>query len=117
MMRAVALLHERALPHTVNSRRGVRYLEFLYSLVGKVGTVLTIVKEGQVVGAISYIGPLILTLVVDPIWQRKGVGTELLKRVRRKCLVYTEESTAGFYEKQGFGQLIRIGKVILLWRS
>lgn len=117
MMLEIAKLHARALPHTSSSRRGVRYVAKLYQLVARIGYVKTITRAGEIVGAISGIGPLILTLVVDPEWQRKGIGRELIKTRRGRQYVYTEEGSRGFYEKVGFSQVIRLGKVIFLWRK
>lgn len=117
MIDQVAKLHIRALPHTWSSKRGERFVGSLYRLVYKLGYIKHIDRHGEIVGVISGIGILILTLVVDPQWQRKGMGRELIARVPGKRLVYTEECTKVFYEKMGFKQIFRIGKTIILWRK
>lgn len=113
----VAELHARALPHTNSSKKGVQYLEWLYSVVAKIGYVKTVKRDKKIVGAISGIGPLILTLVVDPGWQRKGIGRQLLNELTGMRVVYTEICTVKFYEKMGFRQIFSLGKVIFLWRK
>ncbi|SBV98245.1 GNAT family N-acetyltransferase [uncultured Dysgonomonas sp.] len=50
---------------------------------------------------------VIYDLVIEPEFQRKGIGRELIKRCiqqypKSEWLVQTEEDTAGFYEKMGF---------------
>ncbi len=117
MIQQIAKLHIRALPHTSSSKRGEQYVENLYKLVLKLGYIKHIDRQGEIVGVISGIGILILTLVVDPQWQRKGIGRELMALVPGKRLVYTEECTKVFYEKMGFVQIVRLGKTILLWRK
>ena len=117
MMREIAELHARALPHTASSKRGVGYLEKLYFIVAKMGYVKITMRDKKIVGVVSGIGPLILTLVVDPEWQRRGIGRELLGELEGQRVVYTEECTTGFYEKIGFRKIIRLGKVIFLWRK
>lgn len=117
MISEVARLHLRALPHTISSQRGLKYLEFLYTVVAKIGYVKTIVRSGQMVAAISGIGPVILTLVVDPKWQRKGLGSELIAGLKGTRVVYTETETTNFYEKLGFEQILRVGRLVLLWRK
>lgn len=90
---------------------------WLYEMVGRVGYVKTAKREGKVVGAISGVGPLILTLVVAPEWQKRGVGRELLNGMSGRRVVYTEECTVGFYEKMGFRRLGGLGGIIVLWRN
>ena len=46
----------------------------LYELVEKVGYVQTVEREQKIVGVMSGVGRVIFTLVVDPAWQRRGVG-------------------------------------------
>lgn len=116
MMKEIAKMHMRALPHTGSSKRGVEYLTTLYKLVEMLGFVKVVKRNGKVVGAISGIGRLILTLVVDPEWQRKGIGRELLEGLSGRRYVYTEECTRVFYEKLWFRQILKIGKTVFLWR-
>ncbi len=117
MMREIAQLHIGALPHTWSSRRGVDFVANLYRIVGKIGYIKMINRDGRALGVVSGIGPLILTLAVEPAWQRKGVGKTLLSRLPQKLLVYTQEETTPFYEKQGFRRVAHIGKVVFLWRN
>ena len=117
MMQAIAKLHMRALPHTNSSRRGIRWVTWLYKVVEKVGYVKTIKREGKIVGAMAGVGRLILTLVVDPEWQRKGVGRELLTQLPGKQWVYTEECSVGFYEKVGFRRVVTLGGLTWLSRK
>ena len=117
MIEQVTQLHIRALPHTSSSKRGEQFVESLYRLVHKFGYIKHIDRKGKIVGAMSGIGILILTLVVDPNCQRKGIGRELLAMIPGKRIVYTEECTKGFYKKMGFVQILRLGKTILLWRK
>lgn len=117
MIETIAKLHIKALPHTFSSRRGVKFLTWLYKIVSIIGYVKTAKREGKVVGAISGIGSLVLTLIVDPTWQRKGIGRELLAGLKGRRFVYTEECTATFYEKVRFAKLIQVGKVVVLWRK
>lgn len=117
MMREVAEMHRKALPHTLSSRIGVKFVQFLYKQVAKIGFVKTVEKKGQIVGAVSGVGSLILTLVVDPLWQRQGVGSELIGKLNSNLWVYTERESVGFYKKLGFREIMRIGRIILLWRK
>lgn len=117
MRKAIAELHIRALPYTWNSRRGVGYVAMLYRLVQSLGYVKTISRDGQVVGVVSGIGSLILTLVVDPAWQHRGIGKELIAKLSQSQLVYTNESVAPFYEKQGFIRVARVREMVFLWRK
>lgn len=117
MIAEIAKLHIRALPHTWNSRRGERWVGWLYRIVQRLGYVKTVSRQGLVVGVIAGVGQLILTLVVAPEWQRKGVGSELLAGMEGKRLVYTEDRSVGFYEKAGFKRMWQWGNIIFLWRK
>ncbi len=117
MTREIAKLHIRALPHTASSRRGVEHVEWLYSVVAKLGYVKSIRREGKIVGVVSGIGRWILTLVVDPNWQRKGIGTELLSGLGGRRYVYTEVCTVPFYTKVGFIKIVKLGGIVFLWRK
>ncbi len=116
-MRQIARLHIRALPQTWSSRRGERFVEYLYKSVQRVGYVKWIKREGKTVGAVSGVGQLILTLVVSPEWQRRGVGREIIRGLPGRRYVYTEEASRGFYEKMGFSKIIQMGKIIFLCRK
>lgn len=117
MMRSIAVLHMAALPSTWSSRRGGRFVAFLYQVVACFGFVHSVKRHGRIVGVVSGIGPIILTLVVDPVWQRKGVGSELLAGLTGKRVVYTQEDSVGFYEKKGFVRIFRVGNLIFLCRK
>lgn len=117
MMREIAEIHTKALPHTLSSRIGIRFLSFLYTVVSKAGFVKTITKNGRVIGVISGIGKLILTLAVDPDWQHQGIGSTLVTSRKGRLWVYTEACSMGFYKKIGFSEFLRIGKTIFLWRK
>lgn len=92
-------------------------MAFLYSVVGKLGYIKMVKRDGRVVGVVSGIAKWILTLVVDPSWQRKGIGRELIEGLEGRRYVYTEEHNRGFYEKLGFSQLLKLNKVLVLWRK
>jgi GNAT superfamily N-acetyltransferase len=117
MMREIAKLHVLALPHTLSSKRGEKFVEYLYKIVSWLGYVKYVKREGRLVGVISGIGRVILTLVVDPEWQRQGIGRELVGQLTGRRYVYTEECSYGFYEKNGFVQIIKLGKIIFLWKK
>lgn len=58
----------------------------------------------------TIIRSILYDLVIDPEYQGKGIGRELLKRCTAKhpnsqWLVQTEEKTAAYYEKLGFTRL------------
>lgn len=116
-MREVARLHQSALPHTFNSRLGVKWLTWLYTLVAKVGSVETVVREHKIVGAMGRVGSVVVTLVVHPEWQRRGIGRELLARVEGVSYVYTENCTVGFYEKMGYTQKGKMGEITWMKRE
>lgn len=117
MINEIVQLHRRALPHTWSSRQGETFVSWLYGAVGRLGYVRTIEREGEVVGAISGIGAWILTLIVDPGWQRQGIGRTLLADTPGRRYVYTEESNLGFYQKMGFTRLFKLGKLTILCRK
>lgn len=117
MMEQIAKLHIKALPYTWTSRRGVAFVVFLYAVVGKLGYIKTVKRDGRVVGVLSGIARWILTLVVDPSWQRKGIGRELIEGLEGRRYVYTEAHNLGFYRKFGFRQLLKLNKVLVLWRK
>jgi GNAT superfamily N-acetyltransferase len=117
MIREIAQLHVRALPHTLSSRIGVGFVSFLYAIVSVIGFINTTRKNHKIVGAISGIGPVILTLVIDPQWQRKGMGSALVDGQSGSLWVYTEACSVGFYKKMGFQEIKNIGKFTLLWRK
>lgn len=117
MIEEIAKLHILALPQTTNSQRGVRFVKILYTIISKIGYIKIEKMNEKVVGAISGIGGLILTLVVDPKQQRKGIGRKLIAKVPRKAFVYTQKSSVDFYLKVGFKKLITIGDTIYLWRK
>ena len=117
MMREIAELHVKALPHTMSSRVGVGFVNFLYMIVGKIGFVETIKRSDKIVGVISGVGKLILTLAVDPEWQHHGIGSQLIKSRKGRLWVYTQDKSVGFYKKLGFSEIIKIQKTILLWRK
>lgn len=117
MMRRIARLHILALPHTLSSRMGEGWVAWLYGVVGRVGYIRTVKREGKIVGVMSGVGRVILTLVVDPAWQRKGIGRELLGKLQGVQYVYTEECSVGFYTKMGFHNVGKLGGTILLCRK
>jgi ribosomal protein S18 acetylase RimI-like enzyme len=117
MIHEVAKLHILALPHTNNSRRGVKYISFLYQMVNRLGYVKLAKRNGNIVGVVAGFGKLILTLAVHPKWQRKGIGRELVEELKGKRWVYTEQQSVGFYEKVGFEKILKIGKIIFLCRK
>lgn len=117
MKEEIARLHIRALPNTWNSRLGVRYVGWLYGVVGKLGYIKIVKRENKIIGVVSGIGKWILTLAVLPEWQRQGIGKELLRMIPGRRLVYTSGSSVGFYEKMGFQKIFKLGKTIFLWRK
>jgi ribosomal protein S18 acetylase RimI-like enzyme len=117
MMQDIAKLHIRALPHTLSSRMGEGFVSFLYYLVSRFGEIREVRRDGKIVGALSMIGPWILTLVVDPSYQHKGIGREMVEELSGRRYVYTEENSRGFYQKLGFKVMCKIGKIIFLWRK
>ncbi|MEI8232473.1 MAG: GNAT family N-acetyltransferase [bacterium] len=117
MMRQVAKLHIQALPYTWSSKRGEKFVDSLYQIVKVMGYVKTVKRGGEIVGVMSGIGPLILTLVVAKDWQRKGVGKELIDQLKGVQLVYTNKESVGFYEKIDFVRIGQIEKTIFLWRK
>lgn len=117
MMREIAKLHILALPHTLSSRRGERFVEILYAIVKLLGYVECSYREGRVIGVVSGIGPWILTLVVSPDWQQRGIGSELLRKLPGRRYVYTEKCSVGFYEKMGFEKTFSTSSTIFLCRK
>lgn len=90
---------------------------WLYGLVGKLGYVKTVRREGRIIGVISGIGKWILTLAVEPEWQRQGIGGELVKGRAGRLYVYTKDDAAGFYQKMGFEKVAQLGGTVFLWRK
>lgn len=117
MMKNIAKVHISALPHTLSSRMGEGFVASLYRVVSRIGYVKYAKRGEKLVGVASGIGEWILTLVVEPEWQRRGIGRELLVQLSGRRYVYTDECSVKFYEKMGFEQIIRVGKVIFLWRK
>ncbi len=117
MNNQIAKLHIRALPNTWSSRRGERFVTFLYKLVERMGYIKYARRDDNIVGIISGVGKLILTLVVEPSWQRKGIGKELISSLEGERFVYTNQSGVGFYEKMKFKKIGQIAKVIFLCRK
>ena len=114
---AIAKLHRKALPNTLSSRMGEWFVAGLYGMVQIFGYVKTVKRDGKTVGVLSGIGKWILTLAVEPVWQRKGVGRELFRQLGGKRYVYTEERAEGFYQKMGFVQMFKIGRTIVLCKK
>ena len=117
MKQTVGELHTLALPHTWSSRRGVAYVAWLYRLVNRFGFVQYATREGEIVGVISGIGRLILTLVVHPKWQGKGIGSLLISKLAGTRYVYTEAQSLGFYRKMGFIIVGKFGTYFILRRQ
>lgn len=116
-MKEIARLHIRVLPWTFSSKLGEGFVLLLYKIVNKIGVIKTISHYGKVVGAISMFRGVILTLIVDPAWQRRGIGTKLVQENLGTLFVYTEEASLGFYKKLRFKEILKIGKTIFLWRK
>lgn len=117
MFREIAALHVLALPHTFSSRLGVGFVALLYRAVSLFGDVKTKRVDGRVVGVISSVGSIILTLCVHPEFQHRGIGRELVNFKTGKCYVYTEDCTVEFYKKMKFREIIKVGKIVILRRG
>jgi GNAT superfamily N-acetyltransferase len=117
MIEKIAKLHIAALPHTGSSKKGVKYLAKLYKIVDKIGYIKIVKRNNNIVGVMTGVGPIILTLVVHPEWQRKGIGKELMRQLKGRQWVYTEQCSVGFYEKMEFVKIFQIGKMIFLCRK
>ena len=115
-MEQVVAIHRKGLPHTLSSRMGKLFLRCLYELVRKVGYVLIEERGGKIVGVTSGVGKLILTLVVDPLFQRQGVGRELINHLPGERWVYTESGSVEFYRKMGFSDKRQMGNISILRR-
>lgn len=69
-------------------------------------------KNGRLIGTVRvlsdmFIRSVIYDLVIDPDYQNKGIGTELVRRCiehfpNTEWLVQTEKHISGYYEKIGF---------------
>ncbi len=86
-------------------------------MVRKWGYVSCARSNEEIVGVVSGIGSLILTMIVEPARQRQGIGRELIAHLRGMRYVYTTVVGEGFYQKMGFVRLWQVGSLIFLCRK
>jgi GNAT superfamily N-acetyltransferase len=96
---------------------GEKFVYFLYYVVSGLGHIKTVKRDGKLVGVAAFVGPWILTLVVEPSWQHRGIGREIIGDLKGRRYVYTEKESVGFYTKLGFKIIYRLRGVFFLCRD